>query len=47
MIGPNLKIKKGVLTDRVVFLRTNWSARRQELKYIEHTADCELDCSSI
>ena len=46
MIGPYLKIKQGVLTDRVVLLRTNWSARGQELKYIKHAADCELDCSS-
>ena len=47
MIGPYLKIKKGVLTDRVVLLRTNWSARGQELKHIKHSADGELDCSSI
>ena len=46
MIGPYLKLKKGILTDRVVFLRTNWSARGQELKYIKHLADDELDCPS-
>ena len=45
VIGPYLKLKKGILIDRVVLLRTNWAARGQELKYIKHSADGELDCS--
>ena len=38
--GPYLK-KKGILTDRLILLRTNWSARGQELKYIKHLGDCD------
>ena len=39
VIGPYLKSKKGVYTDRVVLLRTNWSARGRELDDIKHPPD--------
>ena len=37
MIGPDLKSKKGAVSDRIVLLRTNWSARSRELDYIKHS----------
>ena len=45
MTGPYLR-KKGIVTDRLVLLRANWSARGEELKYIKHLGDCDSDCSS-
>ena len=44
--GPYLKKKKGIVTNRLVLLRANWSARGQELKYTKHLGDCDSDCSS-
>ena len=37
VIGPYLKTKKGVFSDRVALLRTNWAARGRELDYIKHS----------
>ena len=37
VIGPYLKSTKGAVSDRIVLLRTNWSARGRELDYIKHS----------